>query len=71
MSDNIFKPESMSDLSYTQTQMYMRAFSARQDVREVIKPISVLAAINNAKPTRVIIRKNGKIVSDVTGYKNA
>ena len=60
MSDNIFKNESMSDLSFTQATMYMRKYNNAIDVRNVIKPPSILAAVNNRKMKRVVIRDNGK-----------
>jgi hypothetical protein len=68
MADNIFAPESMSDLSFTQTTMHMKRYCAAQDVKHVIKTPSQLAEAHNKQMKRVIIRKNGVVVSDKIGY---
>lgn len=68
MTDNIFAPESMSDLSFTQTTQHMKRYGATQDVNHPCKTPSNLAHHNNKQMKRVIIRKNGVIVSDKTGY---
>lgn len=71
MTDNIFAPESMSDLSFTQTTMHMKRYCATQDVKRVIKAPVQLAEAHNRKMKRVIIRKNGVVVSDKTGAAKA
>ena len=71
MTDNIFAPESMSDLSFTQTTMHMKRYCAAQDVKRVIKAPGQLAEAHNKQMKRVIIRKNGVIVSDKTGAAKA
>lgn len=71
MTDNIFAPESMSDLSFTQTTQHMKRYCAAQDVKHVIKTPGQLAEAHNKQMKRVIIRKNGVIVSDKTGTAKA
>jgi hypothetical protein len=68
MTDNIFAPESMSDLSFTQTTMHMKRYNAAQDPSYPMKTPGNLAACHNRKMKRVIIRENGVIVSDKFGY---
>jgi len=65
---NIFAPESMSDLSHTQTVSHMRPFKAAQDCRHNHAPIWELAARNNKKPTTRIYRENGKLINRVETY---
>lgn len=68
MTDNIFAPESMSDLSFTQTTQHMKRYNATQDVNHPSKTHGNLAHHHNKQMKRVIIRNNGAIVSDKLGY---
>jgi len=60
--------EKMSDMSDWHIQRNMQRFQAVQDVKHVIKTPGQLAEAHSKQMKRVIIRKNGVIVSDKTGY---
>lgn len=68
MTDNIFAPESMSDMSDWHIRRNMQRYAAMQDVNHPCKTPGNLAAHHNKQMKRVIIRKSGVIVSDKTGY---
>ena len=68
MTDNIFAPESMSDMSDWHIRRNMQRYAAAQDVNHPCKTPDNLAAHHNKQMKRVVIRKNGSIVSDKAGY---
>lgn len=60
--------QGISNMSDWHIQRNMQRFQAVQDVKHVIKTPSQLAEAHNKQMKRVIIRKNGVIVSDKLGY---
>lgn len=68
MNDNIFAPEKMSDLSFTQTTQHMKRYEAKQDQRDHLPNMWELAARSNKEPVIITTRKDGKKVT-LTGYR--
>lgn len=66
---NIFKPESMSDLSHTQAVQHMRPFAARQDCAHYHDPVWVLAKRNNKKKITRVFRRAGKVINTTESYQ--
>lgn len=69
MSDNIFAPERMSDLSFTQTTQHMKRYGAKQDQRNYLPHMWELAHRNNKEQVRITRRKNGKVESVTKFYR--
>ena len=65
-NDNIFAPEKMSDLSFTQTTQHMKRYNAKQDQRNYLPPMWQLAARSNKERVKITRRANGKVKSVTT-----
>lgn len=64
-NDNIFAPEKMSDLSFTQTTQHMKRYNAKQDQR-YLPPMRQLAARSNKERVKITRRVKGKVKSVTT-----
>lgn len=65
-NDNIFAPEKMSDLSFTQTKQHMKRYNAKQDQRNYLPPMWQLAARSNKERVKITRRVKGKVKSVTT-----
>lgn len=65
-NDNIFAPEKMSDLSFTQTTKHMKRYNAKQDQRNYLPPMWQLAARSNKERVKITRRVKGKVESVTT-----